>query len=87
MNRREVLTGLLSTMTLGKTVMEAATIGPNDHPLPVTKPRATSGDSVEPNWTERLILTVGPEKADLVGTNEKAIQAAVDWVARFGAEQ
>jgi len=71
-------------MTMGKTVMEAATIGTSDHPLHVTKPRATSGDSVEPNWSERLILTVGPEKADLVGTNEKAIQAAVDWVARFG---
>jgi hypothetical protein len=27
---------------------------------------------------------VGPQKADLVGTNEKVIQAAVDWVARFG---
>ena len=39
---------------------------------------------MEPNWSERLTLTVGPEKADLVGTNEKVIQAAVDWVARFG---
>jgi hypothetical protein len=39
---------------------------------------------VEPNWSEHLTLTVGPERADLVGTNEKVIQAAVDWVARFG---
>ena len=71
-------------MAMGKTVMEATTIGTSDHPLPVTKPRATSGDSVEPNWSERLTLTVGPERADLVGTNEKVIQAAVDWVTRFG---
>jgi hypothetical protein len=84
MNRRQVITGLLSTVTMGKTVMEAMTIGTGDQPVQVTKPRATSGDSVEPNWPERLILTVGPEKADLVGTNEKAIHAAVDWVARFG---
>lgn len=51
----------------------------------VTVPRATSGDTVhEPNWDERLTVTVGPKKADLVGTNEKVIQAAVDYVARFG---
>ncbi|MBI5760806.1 MAG: right-handed parallel beta-helix repeat-containing protein [Planctomycetales bacterium] len=52
---------------------------------PVTTPRATSGDAVvEPNWDERLTVTVGPAKADLVGTSEKVIQAAVDMVARFG---
>jgi len=26
----------------------------------VTNPRATSGDRIEPNWDERLTLTVGP---------------------------
>jgi hypothetical protein len=47
--------------------------------------RATVGDSVEePAWEQRLILTVGPTTADIVGTSEKAIQAAVDYVARFG---
>lgn len=52
---------------------------------PVTTPRATSGDSAaEPNWDERLTVTVGPAKADLIGTSEKVIQAAVDMVARFG---
>lgn len=48
-------------------------------------PRATLGDSVvEPAWEQRLTITVGPAKADIVGTSEKAIQAAVDYVARFG---
>jgi hypothetical protein len=52
--------------------------------VPVTTPRATSGDAIEPEWDQRLTLTVGPEKADLVGSNEKAIQAAVDSIARWG---
>lgn len=51
----------------------------------VTAPRATSGDeAVEPNWDERLTISVGPGDADIVGRNEKAIQAAVDSVARWG---
>ena len=51
----------------------------------VTNPRATSGDSAhEPNWAERLTVTVGPKDADLVGTSEKVLQAAVDYVVRFG---
>src|SRR5262245_42403236 len=51
----------------------------------VTRPRATSGDTVvEPDWTERMTITVGPQDADLVGTTEKALQAAVDYVARLG---
>lgn len=52
---------------------------------PINHPRATSGDTaVEPDWDRRLTITVGPRKADIVGTNEKAIQAAVDWAARYG---
>ncbi|VTS06627.1 right-handed parallel beta-helix repeat-containing protein [Tuwongella immobilis] len=47
-------------------------------------PRAVSGDPIEPNWDERLTITVGTKDADLVGTNEKVIQAAVDLVARRG---
>ena len=51
----------------------------------VANPRATSGDDVvEPDWKERLTITVGPEKADLVGATDRAIQAAVDYVARLG---
>ncbi len=50
----------------------------------VANPRATSGDPIEPKWESALTVTVGPEKADLVGTDHKVIQAAVDYVARFG---
>src|SRR5438552_8351142 len=49
-----------------------------------TNPRAISGDAVEPDWKQRVTLTVGPEKADLVGTTDKVLQAAVDYVARRG---
>jgi len=47
-------------------------------------PRAISGDWVEPDWRQRLTIAVGPKKADLVGTTDRAIQAAVDYVARLG---
>src|SRR4051794_25710810 len=47
-------------------------------------PRATSGDRSEPEWQERLTVTVGPKKAGLVGTTDRAIQAAVDLVSRLG---
>jgi len=49
-----------------------------------TDPRAISGDSVEPDWEQRLTITVGPKKADLVGATDRVIQAAVDYVARLG---
>jgi hypothetical protein len=56
-----------------------------EDPPPVTEPRATSGDVVhEPNWDERLTITVGPDKAQLVGRDDKVLQAAVDYVARLG---
>jgi hypothetical protein len=56
-----------------------------DEPPPVTAPRATSGDTaIEPNWSQRLTITVGPAKADLVGDTDKVIQAGVDYVARLG---
>ena len=47
--------------------------------------RATSGDRVqEPLWDEGLTITVGPDKADVVGLTDRAIQAAVDYVVRLG---
>ena len=55
----------------------------DDRPA-ATNPRATSGDPVEPDWQQRLTITVGPAKADLIGTNHKVLQAAVDYVARLG---
>jgi parallel beta-helix repeat protein len=51
----------------------------------VTRPRQTSGDrAVQPNWEETLTITVGAADADIVGSDQRAIQAAVDQVARFG---
>ena len=50
----------------------------------VTNPRATSGDPVGPKWESGIEITVGPQKADLVGTDHKVIQAAVDYAARWG---
>src|SRR5439155_1925118 len=49
-----------------------------------TNPRAIFGDYVEPDWDQRVTITVGPKKADLVGTTDRVIQAAVDYVARLG---
>jgi hypothetical protein len=48
-------------------------------------PRATSGDDVaEPQWKEKLTIRVGQNQGDLRGDSDKAIQAAVDYVARLG---
>jgi hypothetical protein len=56
-----------------------------DEPPPVTTPRATSGDTAsEPDWSQRLTITVGTKDANLVGDTDKVIQAGVDYVARLG---
>ena len=47
-------------------------------------PRAIFGDFVEPDWDQQVTITVGPREADLVGTSDRVIQAAVDYVARRG---
>src|SRR5439155_12125040 len=47
-----------------------------------SNPRAIAGDVVEPDWNERVTISVGPENADLVGASDRVIQAAVDYVAR-----
>lgn len=39
---------------------------------------------VEPDWQERLTVSVGPKDADIAGTDHRAIQAAIDHVARLG---
>src|SRR5207253_464464 len=49
-----------------------------------TNPRAIFGDSVEPEWKQRVTITVGPKKADLIGNTDRVIQAAVDYVTRLG---
>jgi hypothetical protein len=57
-----------------------------DSPGPaVRNPRATSGDTrYEPKWDEHFTITVGNRDAELNGTGERVIQAAVDAVARAG---
>jgi len=52
---------------------------------PNINPRAIFGDSVEPDWEKRLTITVGQKKGDLVGSTDRVIQAAVDYVARRGS--
>jgi hypothetical protein len=46
-----------------------------------TDPRAIFGDFVEPDWDQHMTITVGLKEADLVGTSDRVIQAAVDYVA------
>jgi hypothetical protein len=78
-NRRQFLatTGLVASSALA----DSKTSGT---PRPVPAARATSGDRIEPDWKERLTITVGPKKADLVGSDDKAIQAGIDLVTRLG---
>jgi hypothetical protein len=43
----------------------------------VTVPRHTSSDTaVQPKWEETLTITVGMEDADMVGSDQQAIQVA-----------
>jgi nitrous oxidase accessory protein NosD len=79
LNRRAFLASSGALVTAGLALAE------REGKPSVTNPRATSGDSaVEPRWDERLTLTVGPSKADLMGNTDKVLQAAVDYVARLG---
>jgi hypothetical protein len=84
MNRRDFVTTAFSSMAMGSAALRSASAASGEDAVPVKIPRATSGDPIEPNWADRLTLTVGPKKADLLGSNEKVIQAAVDSVARWG---
>jgi hypothetical protein len=77
-DRRQFLAG-----TAGMALGAAGTVWADERP-PVTQPRATAGDAVEPNWRQRLTVTVGPKKADLVGSDDKVVQAAVDYLTRLG---
>lgn len=79
-SRRGFLAGL-GALTAGLSVPALRA----DERPPVTNPRATDGDErFEPNWDERLTITVGVKQGDLIGSDEKVLQAAVDYVARLG---
>lgn len=57
---------------------------PEGMPEPA-QPRAISGDdAIEPDWTERFTVTVGVSEGDIAGGTDRAIQAAVDYVAEKG---
>jgi len=80
-SRRRLLLGSLAAAGAGVLVNRSFTA---ERPA-VTHRRATSGDdAVEPNWKERVTVTVGPREADLVGSSDKVLQAAVDYVSRLG---
>lgn len=81
LTRRELL-GIASGTVLGF----AGTAFAREPGLPkITHPRATSGDTaIEPDWEERLTITVGADQADIAGNSDKAIQAAVDYIIRKG---
>jgi len=54
-------------------------------PPVVNRPRATDGDQrFEPDWKERLSISVGPKSGDIVGSGDKALQAAIDYIAGKG---
>jgi hypothetical protein len=53
-------------------------------PPPAVAPRAISGDRAEPRWDEMVTITVGQASADMVGSDDRVLQAAVDYVTRLG---
>jgi hypothetical protein len=74
--------GLGAAMTWASRGLAAGADEP--HPVPITNPKAISGDRIEPAWDEKFTVSVGPRDGDLQGTSDKAIQAAVDHVAQRG---
>jgi hypothetical protein len=87
--------GLTRRSLLGMTACAAVSLaragegeGTDGRPR-VADPRATDGDDAfEPNWDERLTVTVGTgadgREAVQTGRDEKVIQAALGHVARLG---
>lgn len=79
-HRREFLGAVPAAAVVG-----AAEPVPAANSPAVRNPRATSGDlRFEPVWEERFTVSVGNSGADLNGSTERVIQAAVDAVARAG---
>ena len=78
-----------SSAAVAVTSVAAVDVNPPDgpgSPMPMVRnPRARSGDlRHEPKWEEQMTNTVGNRDADLNGSSERVIQAAVDAVARAG---
>jgi parallel beta-helix repeat protein len=78
--RRRFLTASTGLLAAGLT----ATLSGQSRPA-IERPRATDGDSThEPDWDEKFTLSVGTKKGDLIGKDDRVLQAAVDYVARLG---
>lgn len=87
LTRRGFLGAATGSMGLAFALPRANADSDTDDRPPALHPRATDGDDVrEPAWDERLTLTVGPDGkgADLIGRDDKVIQAALGYVARLG---
>ena len=77
-NRRVAIAAALTAVT-------DSVVSSEDGRPKVTRPRATDGDDrSEPDWDEHLTITVGNQGADINGKDDRAIQAAVDYIRRMG---
>lgn len=75
---------LETTMITGLGTVSMSQLAEGKGPA-VKQPRATDGDSrFEPNWDESLSISVGPKSGDIVGSSDKALQAAIDYIAAKG---
>ena len=80
-----VSAALASSVTAAHAAADPTPSATSDGRPPVTNPRATSGDTKHgPKWDELFTLTVGNDRGDLCGRDQRVIQAAVDTVARMG---
>jgi hypothetical protein len=89
-----VLQGSLGlSAALGGTLFHGLRASAMPQDPPVRNPRSTDGDRrFEPDWKERLTVTVGNSRegslsasgADFVGENDRVVQAALDYIKRFG---
>jgi hypothetical protein len=83
--RRDFLRGAAATLAGAATLQNSWRGLRAGEPPIVDNPRASSGDTAqEPAWQERLSISVGPRDADIVGSDHRALQAAVDYVSRLG---
>lgn len=81
LSRRQFI-GTTVASSLGSLVLPAFAAGQTPK---VDQPRATDGDQrFEPDWDERLSVSVGTDKGDIVGSSDKALQAAIDYIAGKG---
>ena len=65
---------------LAMSTMVKPTEGENQGPVG----QAAADIPAAPNWENQIKITVGRRNADLVGNNDKVIQAAVDYIAGWG---